>query len=61
MRLYPREWAVLSAAGSQALGLDAREHGLLLCERDDGERWTLFISAVKGTHSLRRGWPDEWK
>lgn len=60
MRVYPREYGVLSAAGSQGLGLDSQEHGLLLCERDDGERWTLIISAVKRTHSARRSWPEDW-
>lgn len=61
LRLYPREYGVLSAAGSQGLGLESREHGLLLCESDDDVRWTLIVSSVRRTHSVRRGWPEDWK
>lgn len=44
-RLTPREYAIASPDIAAAMGLDAREYGVLMCEREDGHRVTLLGDA----------------
>ena len=43
--LTPQEHAIADPATSKAIGLDAKEHGLLLCTDERGERWTVIGDA----------------
>jgi hypothetical protein len=44
-RLTAREYAIASPDIALAMGLDAREYGVLMCEREDGHRVTLLGDA----------------
>ena len=41
MALTPREYARADVMASLKIGLPGRPHGLLLCEDEDGRRWTV--------------------
>jgi hypothetical protein len=43
--LRPRDHAFLDPERAEAMGLDRREHGMLLCVDQDGGRWTLVGDA----------------
>ena len=45
-RLTPRECAIASPDVAAAMGLDAREYGVLMCEGEDGHRVTLLGDVV---------------
>jgi len=49
--LTPREYAIASPDVAVAMGLDAREYGVLMCEREDGRRVTL-LGDVEHTRML---------
>ncbi len=44
-RLTPCEYAIASPDIAAEMGLDAREYGVLMCEREDGHRVTLVGDA----------------
>lgn len=60
-RLTPREYAIASPDLAAAMGLDAREYGVLMCERDAGHRVTLLGDAdhtrmlIRSSPSVRAG------
>jgi hypothetical protein len=43
--LRPREHRFADASASEALGLERREHGMLLCLDEEGGHWTLLGDA----------------
>ncbi len=43
--MHPRDYAFADPAMSASLGLEKREHGMLLCVDETGARWTLIGDA----------------
>jgi hypothetical protein len=58
--LFPKDHAFADPSASEAMGLDRHEHGMLLCEDQNGNRWTLVGDAeylrtlIVAPHGVRR-------
>ena len=56
-KLTPRRYAIASPDIAAAVGLEAREYGVLMCEREDGGRVTL-VGDVDYTRTLIQAPPS---
>jgi hypothetical protein len=65
--LTPRHFAIASANVAASMGLDAREYGVLMCEREDGHKVTLLGDAectrtlIHASEAVRAGLEIPWE
>ena len=58
MALVFKEYGIVAPATAEAMGLPTREHGLLCCVDESGERWTL-VGAPDFVRKLSRTAEDD--
>jgi hypothetical protein len=65
--LTPRHYAIASPDVAASMGLDAREYGVLMCQREDGNKVTLLGDPehtrmlIRASATVRAGLEIPWE